>query len=121
MSPVAVLRLPIQTDLSGFIVLLRRLQVPHRVSEEAGEQVLWVPNELAEQVHDLYVRYPQGDAALQAPASPPAAAGFVQQLRDSPLTAGMLGLTLVFVLLQGMWILKMRRPAVSSASMKVVF
>ncbi|WP_300651033.1 rhomboid family intramembrane serine protease [Pseudomonas sp.] len=95
MSPVAVLRLPIQTDLTGFIVLLRRLQVPHRVSEEAGEQVLWVPNELAEQVHELYLRYPQGDAALQAPASPQAAAGFVQQLRDSPLTAGMLGLTLL--------------------------
>ncbi|MDX1724795.1 MAG: rhomboid family intramembrane serine protease [Pseudomonas sp.] len=95
MSQVAVLRLPIQADLSGFIALLRRLQVPHRVAEEAGEQVLWVPDELAEQVRDLYRRYPLGDAALQLATSPQAAAGFVQQLRGSPLTAGMLGLTLL--------------------------
>lgn len=95
MSPVAVLRLPLQVDLSGFIVLLQRLQVPHRVAEEAGEQVLWVPGELAEQVRDLYLRYPQGDAALQSSASPQAAAGLVRQLRASPLTAGMLGLTLL--------------------------
>lgn len=99
MSPVAVLRLPIQTDLSGFIVLLQRLQVPHRVSEEAGEQVLWVPGELAEQVRDLYLRYPQGDAALQPATPPQAAVGFVRQLRESPLTAGMLGLTLLVAVL----------------------
>lgn len=99
MSPVAVLRLPIQADLSGFIVLLRRLQVPHRVSEEAGEQVLWVPDELAEQVRDLYLRYPQGDPALQPATPPQAAAGFGRQLRESPLTAGMLGLTLLVAVL----------------------
>ena len=39
MSVVAVLRLPLSVDLSGFVALLRRMQVPHRVSEEAGEQV----------------------------------------------------------------------------------
>ena len=99
MSPVAILRLPIQTDLSGFIALLQRLQVPHRVSEEAGEQLLWVPAELAEQVRDLYLRYPQGDAALQPTTPPQAAVGFVQQLRGSPLTAGMLGLTLLVAVL----------------------
>ncbi|MDP3978110.1 MAG: rhomboid family intramembrane serine protease [Pseudomonas sp.] len=99
MSPVAVLRLPIQTDLSGFIVLLRRLQVPHRVSEEAGEQVLWVSDELAEQVRDLYLRYPQGDAALQPATPAQATTGFVRQLRESPLTAGMLGLTLLVAVL----------------------
>jgi GlpG protein len=37
------LRLPLAVDLSGFVKLLQRMQVPHRVSEEAGEQVLWVP------------------------------------------------------------------------------
>jgi len=95
MSPVAAMRLPVQTDLSGFIALLERLQVPHRVAEEAGEQVLWVPSERVEQVRDLYLRYPQGDAALQPAASAPATTGFVQQLRGSPLTAGMLGLTLL--------------------------
>ena len=51
MSPVAALRLPLQVDLGAFLALLQRLQVPHRVTEEAGEQVLWVPDEaLAEQI-----------------------------------------------------------------------
>ncbi len=63
MSAVAAMRLPEHVDLSGFITLLQRLKVPHRVAEEAGEQVLWVPEEqLAEQVRELYGRYPQGDA-----------------------------------------------------------
>lgn len=94
MSAVAVLRLPVQVDLSGFIALLRRLQVPHRVSEEAGEQVLWVPGEqLAEQVRDLYARYPQGDEQLQ---SVPAVKGegILARLKRSPATAAMLLLTL---------------------------
>lgn len=99
MSAVAAMRLPMQTDLSGFIALLRRLQVPHRVSEESGEQVLWVPGEqLAEQVRELYARYPQGDAAalLEQPLSLPkeSGPGLVQQLKSSPLTAALLALTL---------------------------
>ena len=65
MSAIAAMRLPEQVDLSGFIALLQRLQVPHRVAEEAGEQVLWVPEEsLAEHVRALYARYPHGDAAV---------------------------------------------------------
>lgn len=99
MSPVAVLRLPVHIDLSGFIALLQRLQVPYRVSEEAGEQVLWVPGEqLAEQVRDLYRRYPQGDPALQSLATAEPVAGFRQQVQDSPLTAAMLALTLLVAL-----------------------
>ena len=61
MSVVAALRLPLDIDLSGFLALLRRLQVPCRVSEESGRQVLWVPESLVAQVRDLYERYPQGD------------------------------------------------------------
>ena len=38
MSAVEVLRLPLSVDLSGFVSLLQRMHVPHRVSEEAGEQ-----------------------------------------------------------------------------------
>ncbi|MBR7342168.1 rhomboid protease N-terminal domain-containing protein, partial [Klebsiella pneumoniae] len=34
MNVIEVLRLPLAVDLSGFVVLLRRLQVPHRVVEE---------------------------------------------------------------------------------------
>ncbi len=99
MSAVAAMRLPEQIDLSGFVALLQRLQVPHRVAEEAGDQVLWVPDELlAEQVRALYARYPQGDA-LGVPAplavSTEAAPGFIQQLRSSRMTAVVLLLTFV--------------------------
>jgi GlpG protein len=93
------MRLPEQVDLSGFISLLQRLQVPHRVAEEAGEQVLWVPGEaLAEQVRELYGRYPQGDAGVlpePSPASADAAPGFVQQLKASRMTAAVLLLTFI--------------------------
>lgn len=65
MSAVAVLRLPLAVDLSGFVKLLQRMQVPHRVSEEAGEQVLWAPEEISEDVRSLYERFPAGDPDQQ--------------------------------------------------------
>ena len=99
MSAVAVLRLPLSTDLSGFVSLLKRLQVPHRVSEEAGEQVVWAPDGIADDVRSLYQRFPQGDPEHQLPVveRPPAMArpGFVQQLRDSPATATILLLCII--------------------------
>ena len=99
MSAIAAMRVPEQVDLSGFIHLLQRLQVPHRVAEEAGEQVLWVPGEaLAEQVRDLYGRYPQGDAGVlleSSPASVDVAPGFVEQLKTSRMTAVVLLLTFI--------------------------
>jgi GlpG protein len=52
MNVIEVLRLPLAVDLSGFVKLLQRMQVPHRVSEE-GEQVLWVPA-ISEDVRVLY-------------------------------------------------------------------
>ena len=90
MSAVAVLRLPLSVDLGGFVHLLQRMQVPHRVSEEAGEQVLWVPESISDDVRVLYQRFPAGDPDKQldipeqAPVKRP---GFVQQLRHSPVTA----------------------------------
>lgn len=90
MSTVAVLRLPLSVDLGGFVQLLQRMQVPHRVSEEAGEQVLWVPETISDDVRVLYQRFPAGDPDQQldipeqAPVKRP---GFVQQLRHSPVTA----------------------------------
>jgi len=90
MSTVAVLRLPLSVDLGGFVKLLQRMQVPHRVSEEAGEQVLWVPETISDDVRVLYQRFPAGDPDQQldipeqAPVSRP---GFVQQVRHSPVTA----------------------------------
>jgi GlpG protein len=90
MSAVPVLRLPLSVDLGGFVKLLQRMQVPHRVSEEAGEQVLWVPETISEDVRVLYERFPAGDPDQQldipehAPVSRPS---FIQQVRRSPVTA----------------------------------
>lgn len=99
MSAVAAMRLPEQVDLSGFINLLQRLQVPHRVAEEAGEQVLWVPDEhLAEQVRALYALHPHGDTSLELQPladEQRALPGFFQQLRASLMTAAVLLLTFV--------------------------
>lgn len=89
MTAVVVLRLPLDTDLSGFVALLQRLRVPHRVAEEGGEQVLWVPGqELAEQVRELYANHPQGDAGAELPVSvAPVRDSFFTQLRRNPVTA----------------------------------
>ncbi|MCQ4287079.1 rhomboid family intramembrane serine protease [Pseudomonas stutzeri] len=95
MVVVEALRLPLSEDLSGFVALLRRLQVPCRVSEESGEQVLRVPAETAEQVRELYQRYPQGDGAVVAEQPPRRGGGFVASMRRSPLTAAVLLLTLI--------------------------
>ncbi|UQS87979.1 rhomboid family intramembrane serine protease [Pseudomonas chlororaphis subsp. piscium] len=99
MSAVAVLRLPLNVDLSGFVKLLQRMQVPHRVSEEAGEQVLWVPDAISEDVRSLYERFPAGDPEQQLDIPEAGAAmrrpGFVEQLRRSPATALILLLSLI--------------------------
>jgi len=73
MNIIEVMRLPLSVDLSGFIHMLQRLQVPHRVSEEGDVQVLWAPDTLAEDVRELYQRYPQGNAELPAAPEPVAA------------------------------------------------
>ena len=93
MTAVAVLRLPLAVDLSGFVKLLQRMQVPHRVSEEAGEQVLWAPEAIKEDVRSLYERFPAGDPEHQLDIPTPQAQvpfkrpGFAEQLRHSPITA----------------------------------
>ena len=76
MSAAMVMRLPLSVDLSGFVELLERLQVPHRVSEEGNEQVLWTLDHLVEDVRQLYQRYPEGNpdielAPLPGPSKPP--------------------------------------------------
>lgn len=106
MSAVAVLRLPLNIDLSGFVGLLRRLQVPHRVSEEAGEQVLWVAQNLAEDVRELYQRFPEGDADFQLPPeaalTAPPRPGLGEQLRAYKATGAVLLLCLIVAGLTGL-------------------
>ncbi|PNG15352.1 rhomboid family intramembrane serine protease [Stutzerimonas stutzeri] len=95
MAVVEAFRLPLSEDLSGFIALLRRLRVPCRVSEEAGEQVLRVPAETVEQVRQLYQRYPQGDGMVVAEQPARRSGGFFASLRRSPFTAAVLLLTFI--------------------------
>src|SRR5207253_10655295 len=90
MSAVAVLRLPLAVDLSGFVKLLQRMQVPHRVSEEAGEQVLWVPDSISDDVRSLYERFPAGDPDQQLDipvADATIQPGHVEQFRYSTVPA----------------------------------
>ncbi len=99
MSVSAVLRLPLNTDLSGFVRLLQRLQVPHRINEEGGEQVLWVPESISVDVLSLYQRFPEGDPhnQLEVPPMLPEMArpSFIQQVRQSPMSASIMLLSLV--------------------------
>ncbi|EIK94981.1 rhomboid family protein [Pseudomonas sp. M47T1] len=63
MKPVTAMRVPLATDLGGFVKLLRRLQMPHRVSEERDEQVVWAADEkMAADIRELYQRFPDGNA-----------------------------------------------------------
>ena len=96
-TAIEALRLPLGTDLSGFVALLQRLGVPHRVSEEGGEQVLWVPDSrLVREVGLLYTRFPEGDPQGALPAPPRrSTSGVLRQLRRSPLTSLMLLATLL--------------------------
>lgn len=95
-TAIEALRLPLGTDLSGFIALLRRLGVPHRVCEDGGEQVLWVPDSrLAQEVSLLYARFPEGDPQEPMPAALHRASGIPRQLRHNPLTSLMLLVTLL--------------------------
>lgn len=103
MTAVAALRRPLSEDLAAFVALLQHLGVPHRVSEESGEQVLWVPDErVAERVRELYVRYPGGIPGNEAPLAAPRAdvAGQVlERLRSLPVTSLVLLATFAVALL----------------------
>lgn len=101
MNIIEVMRLPLSVDLSGFVHLLQRLQVPHRVSEEGEVQVLWAPDNLAADVRELYQRFPDGNADVQlavgadssevAPAQP----SLADQAKACKVTATVLVLCLV--------------------------
>src|SRR5699024_2350581 len=109
MSWKSALRVPLDTDLMSFISLLRQQGIVHRVTEESGEQVLWVFGEAqSEQVQGLYQEYLSGqwpeEAILQAstPRSTPfQTPGFIEQLQRSPITAaGIVSCLLVALITQ---------------------
>ncbi|MDZ3990639.1 rhomboid family intramembrane serine protease [Pseudomonas sp. Teo4] len=111
MNVVEVIRLPLTVDLSGFIQLLQRLQVPHRVIVEGEAQVLWAPESMAANVLQLYQRFPDGNAEIQAaddpvgaglPANVPASPSLAEQARACKVTAFILFLCLVVAGLTGL-------------------
>ncbi|MCU0125784.1 rhomboid family intramembrane serine protease [Pseudomonas vlassakiae] len=101
MKIIEVMRLPLSVDLSGFVHLLQRLQVPHRVSEEGEEQVLWAPDTLVADVRELYQRFPDGNADVQLAPDPvgagvPAKApSLADQAKACKVTATVLVLCLI--------------------------
>lgn len=104
MNAVVALRRPVEDDLSGFVQLLARLGVAHRVSEEAGEQLLWVQDEgVAQHVRLLFERHPQGVELPPLPQPQSRATANGQQglprLRGAPCTLALLAVTLLVALL----------------------
>jgi GlpG protein len=96
MKAVKALCLPMAVDLSGFVHLLQQLRLPFRATEERGEQVLWVADEvLAEQVRSLYEQYPQGAELAEPPAVAVTSLGLAARLRQARMTAAVLLLTLL--------------------------
>ena len=97
MNVIEVMRLPVTVDLGGFVALLRRLQVPHRAVEEGEEQVLWAPPAMAEDVLELYRRYPEGNEQVQLaePLPETARPSLKDQARACKVTAAVLLLSLL--------------------------
>ncbi|MBV4539791.1 rhomboid family intramembrane serine protease [Pseudomonas vlassakiae] len=104
MKIIEVMRLPLSVDLSGFVNLLQRLQVPHRVSEEGEEQVLWAPDTLVADVRELYQRFPDGNAEVGADLSAMATPqpSLADQAKACKVTASVLVLCLIVAGLTGL-------------------
>ena len=93
----SALRGPLETDLTRFLPVLQQHGIGHRVTEESGEQVLWVATAHAAEVQQWYQQFVSGEQLpepqltyLPAQAANYRPAGFVQQLRRSPATAAVL-------------------------------
>ena len=97
MTWTSALRLPLHTNLAPFIRMLAQQGLEHRVTEDKGEQVLWVAGAAqAEYVGELYELFTQGRLAqyqgelnVEQPVHR-SQQGFVEQLKRSPITAGVL-------------------------------
>ncbi len=102
----SALRVPLDNNLTDFLQLLKQQGIAHRVTEESGEQVLWVGNTAqAEQVAVFYQQYLDGQwSSAPIKAQQPQSMryqlpGFVEQLRRSPITAAVILACLVVALI----------------------
>ncbi|WP_462402074.1 rhomboid family intramembrane serine protease [Pseudomonas sp. Marseille-QA0332] len=106
MSAARALRLPLEADLSGFVGLLERLQVPHRVSLEGEEQVLWVAETDVPAVQAWYQRFPDGNAGIDLAAperpAPDRLPGLGEQLRGAWMCATVLLASILVAVVTGL-------------------
>lgn len=105
----SALRVPLDSNLAPFLQVLAQQGIGHRVTEDRGEQVLWVGSQVqADVVQELHQQFLRGQLSLEKPVQPVLEHaqsyrpdGFVQQLLRSPVTAGVLiACVLVAVLTQ---------------------
>lgn len=70
MSPIRALEVPIEEDLRDLSRYLWQHGLAHRITEQAGLQILWVQRPLqAELVRDFYARLRRGEELPPAPVS----------------------------------------------------
>lgn len=99
MSGYRVLQCPLEEDLSDLSRFLRQHGVPHRITEERGQQVVWAADaEQADVIRAIYSQgVPQTGAFHERPLRTPIA--WQQWLRRLPVTLSVLlitGLVAVF-------------------------
>lgn len=103
MSRCRAMHCRLDEDLSQLTGFLRRQGVPHRITEERGQQVIWTRDEAdAELVRLLYAEgVPQQDAGPAAPVRPARQLSWQQLLRHLPVTLAVLAITAVVALMTG--------------------
>lgn len=103
MTRMVALRVPLGEDLAALSGLLREYGVAHQVTEEKGEQVVWVLSaEHGQQVAELYSRLQRGELNIvMAPGQPPRRVSRWEQLRERPMVVVLLLLSLAGTLLVG--------------------
>lgn len=97
--------LDISVDLSGFSEVLRRQGLPHRISEESGQQVIYVDSDAAatyvREALSQWQRSPELHAAATAPGGRARVGGRAMSaralvvLRTSPITLVLIGACLL--------------------------
>lgn len=104
MSMYRALQCRLDEDLSQLVVFLRQQGVPHRITEERGEQVVWTRDEVdAERVRSIYAQGVPTGQLRQVPLDFRAAPklNWALMLRRLPVTLVVLAITAVVALWTG--------------------
>ncbi|PRB81338.1 rhomboid family intramembrane serine protease [Pseudomonas sp. MYb185] len=102
MSKYRAMHCRLDEDLSQLTGFLRRQGVPHRITEERGQQVVWTRDEAdAELVRVLYAEGVPQQEARPLTARPVRRLNWKQLLRHVPVTLTVLAMTAVVALLTG--------------------